>query len=143
MGMDPTSDQLACALGMSAKKLNALVQSSFDHLSLDMVVGEGYGTTLGGLIRDERADDPEESVVTSELIEELTEIICELNDREQKVMRLRFRMDGTPFGIEEQQLADELNISRERVRQIEIQAIKKLRMLASRRRMNESLLDGL
>ncbi len=141
MGMDPTSDQLANALGISSKKLSALIQSSHDLLSLDMSVGDGYGTTLGGLIRDERADDPEESVVSSELVAELAEIICELNEREQKVMRLRFQMDGTPFGIEEQELADELNISRERVRQIEIQAIKKLRMLASRRRMKESPAD--
>ena len=59
LGSDPSHDQLALALGISPRKLSTLVQSSQDLLSLDMSIGENSGTTLGGLIKDTRNDDPE------------------------------------------------------------------------------------
>lgn len=141
LGQDPTVDQLAASLGISAKKLNVLFQSSQELLSLDMTVGENAGTTLGGLIRDNRNENPEERVINSELGEELSRVLLELNDREQRVMRLRFRLDGANDPELQEDIAKELNISRERIRQIEIHAIKKLRMLAQRKKLKD-LLSG-
>lgn len=139
LGKDPTPDQLASALGISAKKLNVLYQSSQELLSLDMSIGDSHGTTLGGLIRDNRSANPEEHVLSGEVFQELAEILLELNEREQRVMRLRFRLDDASRDPAYQdQIADEMKLSRERVRQIEIQAIKKLRLLAQRRRLKES-----
>jgi RNA polymerase sigma factor (sigma-70 family) len=104
-----------------------------------MTVGESGGMTLGGLIRDNTlAADPENLVIDQEMAGELQRIISELNDREQRVMRLRFRLDGAESPIQDD-IAKEMKLSRERVRQIEVQAIKKLRALAHRHRLREML----
>lgn len=138
LGMDPSPEQLASAMGISAKKLLTLIQSSQELLSLDMTVGDSGGMTLGGLIKDNKNTDPETMILSQEMIEELQRIICELNEREQRVMRLRFRLDGSDAPLQED-IAKELKLSRERVRQIEVQAIKKLRALAQRRRLRDML----
>jgi RNA polymerase primary sigma factor len=136
-GREPSAEQLARLMGITPKKLQALLQSSQELLSLDMTIGDGAGMTLGGLLKDtDRSGDPEEVVMSSELVEELRRIILELNEREQKVMALRFRFDGSEPPAQEE-LARELKLSRERIRQIELQAIKKLRVLAQRRKLRE------
>jgi RNA polymerase primary sigma factor len=137
LGYDPSPEQIAFAMGISAKKLITLLQSSQELLSLDMSIGEASGMTLGGLIRD-NTDNPEALILTQEMIDELQRILMELNDREQRVMRLRFRLDGAE-PPQPEDVAKELKLSRERVRQIEIQAIKKLRALAQRRRLREMM----
>ena len=138
LGTDPSAEQLASAMGISAKKLATLVQASQELLSLDMSVGDSGGMTLGGLIKDNKNIDPESTVLRQEMVEELQRIICELNEREQRVMRQRFRLDGSEGPIHED-IAKELKLSRERVRQIEVQAIKKLRVLAQRKRLKDLL----
>ncbi len=96
-GEDPTHDELAEAVGMSSKKLHTLLQSNQDTISLDQSVnGESGGVTLGGLIRDVGATgDPETLVLDAEVVYELQRILSELNEREQSVMRLRFKFDGS------------------------------------------------
>jgi RNA polymerase primary sigma factor len=138
LGNDPTTDQLALAMGLSPKKLLALLQCSQELLSLDLPVGEGGGMTLGGLICDTENEDPETMMLTQEMIRELQRIMMELSDREQRVMRMRFRLDGNDSSLQEE-IAKDMKLSRERVRQIEIQAIKKLRALAQRRRLRDLL----
>ncbi len=138
LGYDPSPEQLASAMGISARKLITLMQSSQELLSLDMSVGDGGGMTLGGLIRDTTHVDPETMVIDQELIRELQRILDELNDREQRVMRMRFRLEGGEAALPED-VAKELKLSRERIRQIEVQAIKKLRVLAQRRRLKDML----
>lgn len=136
LGQDPTPEQLAQAMGIPAKKLLTLQQSSQELLSLDMTVGDSGGMTLGGLIKDSTNGDPESLVLSQEMINELQRILLELNEREQRVMRLRFRLDGSEPPLQED-IAREMKLSRERVRQIEVQAIKKLRALAQRRRLRD------
>lgn len=136
-GVEPSHEALAAALGMTAKKLHTLLQSSQDMLSLDQSVGDSGGVTLGGLIKDAGSTgDPESVVMDAEVVAELQRILSELNEREQSVMRLRFRFDGTEARLQEE-IAKEMKLSRERVRQIEVQAIKKLRALAQRRRLRD------
>jgi len=138
LGHDPTPEQIAQAMGISSKKLATLIQSSQELLSLDMTVGDAGGMTLGGLIRDSGDDNPENLILSQEMMAELQRIMMELNEREQRVMRLRFRMDGSENTLQDD-VARELKLSRERVRQIEVQAIKKLRALAQRRRLRDML----
>lgn len=138
LGRDPTTEQVAAAMGMNPKKMLALMQTSQELLSLDMSVGDGGGMTLGGLIRDNGDNDPEMLVLSQEMVHELQRIMLELSDREQRVMRMRFRLDGTEPPLQED-IAKEMKLSRERVRQIEVQAIKKLRALAQRRRLRDLL----
>jgi RNA polymerase primary sigma factor len=137
MGCDPTPEQLATAIGISPKKLTTLMQTSQELLSLDMTVGDAGGMTLGGLLKDTTNADPERMILSEEVMVELQRILLELNDREQRVMRLRFHLDETePL---QDDIAKELKLSRERVRQIEVQAIKKLRHLAQKRRLRDIL----
>ncbi len=136
-GEEPTHEALAAAMGITPKKLHALMQSNQDMLSLEQPMGDSGGVTLGGLIRDLGASgDPESMVLDAEVVQELQRILSELNEREQSVMRLRFRFDGTEARLQEE-IAKEMKLSRERVRQIEVQAIKKLRALAHRRRLRD------
>lgn len=138
LGYDPSPEQIASAMGISSKKLITLLQSSQELLSLDMTVGDSGGMTLGGLIKDTTGKDPESVVLSHEMLTELQRIMQELNEREQRVMRLRFRLDGSDAPLQED-IAKEMKLSRERVRQIEVQAIKKLRALAVRRRLRDMI----
>ncbi|MBL8088229.1 MAG: sigma-70 family RNA polymerase sigma factor [Chthonomonas sp.] len=139
LGHEPTMEQIALAIGISPNKLTTLIQSSQDMLSLDMRVGDGENTTLGNLLRDKSEGDPEDKVLSDEMIGELRGIMGELSERERRVMSCRLRINGSEEPLLRDELARELQISRERIRQIEIQAIKKLRAVAQRRRLKDLL----
>lgn len=137
-GIEPTPEQIALEMGISVRKLTTLLQASHELVSLDIRIGEGEKTTLGAMIQDERAGDPEAIIINSEIIEELQEVMLQLTDRERRIVNYRLKNDdGTNHFREE--LSEEMHISRERVRQIESQAIKKLRILAQRRKLREYL----
>lgn len=138
LGYEPTTEQVAQSLGISPQKLATFMQSSQELLSLDMTVGDAGGMTLGGILKDKSNADPEELIHNQELLSELQQILAELNDREQRVMKLRFRLDGNENALPDD-VARELKLSRERMRQIEVQAIKKLRIIAQRRRLRDML----
>jgi RNA polymerase primary sigma factor len=139
-GQEPTPEQLAAAIGISPKRLHALSQASQEMLSLDMRVGDNDNTTLGNLLKDDRQVDPETEYLSGEVMEELQHILMELNERERRVMSYRLKMEGvTDENTMRDDLARELSLSRERIRQIEIQAIKKLRAMAQRRQLRELL----
>lgn len=142
LGHEPSPEQLAAALGLSTKRLVNMMQSTQELLSLDMKVGDSDNTTLGNLLRDDTAEDPEFSMLSQEVLSELHRILGELSERERRVMNYRLRMDpGANQAMATDDLAKELQLSRERVRQIEIQAIKKLRSVAQRRRLRD-LMSG-
>ncbi len=140
LGREPMLEQIAVVMGLTPKKLQTLMQSSQDLLSLDMSIGDSGGMTLAGLIRDDSESDPETVVLDKEVLDELHQILSELNDREQRVMRMRFQV-GEPdtAAPDPEEVAKELKLSRERVRQIEVQAIKKLRAIAQKRRSKDVL----
>ncbi len=140
LGCEPSSEQLAAAIGISPKKLLSLLHTSQELLSLDMRVGDNDNTTLGTLLRDHDVKDPEMEYIGTEMLQELHHILMELSERERRVMTYRLRIeDGESEGLRED-LAKELQLSRERIRQIEIQAIKKLRAVAQRRRLRDLLI---
>lgn len=139
IGSEPTADQVAAELGISGKRLQQFIQSSQEMLSLDMKVGDSDNTTLGSLIRDSQSPDAEETVISGEIIEELYSVMSELSERERKVMSYRLRLSEADMGEMRDELSRELQLSRERIRQIEIQAMKKLRRLAQRHKLNELL----
>jgi RNA polymerase primary sigma factor len=138
LGRDPSLDHVARAMGLSAKKLQIIIQSSQELLSLDMTVGDSNGMTLAGLIRDDNVSDPEAKVLDDEALRELHQILSELNEREQRIMRLKYEMPGPDERIEDiETVAQELKLTRERMRQIELQAIKKLKVIALKRRSSD------
>lgn len=138
LGQEPSLDQLAAAVGLSPRKLGQLMQASQDLLSLDMKVGDSSGVTLGTLISDPSAGRETNPVISDDLIEELHSLMKELNDREQAVLRMKLKLESEEGEVSDidsaEKLAQELKLSRERVRQIEVMAIRKLRAIAQRRR---------
>jgi RNA polymerase primary sigma factor len=138
-GIECTTEQLAMELGISARRLQTLLQCSQELLSLDMNVGDSENTTLQNLLKDEHVSDPESEVLNTELVDELHQVMMELTERERRVMSYRLRIDETDHGTFREHLSQEMQLSRERIRQIEVQAIKKLRQLAQRRRLRELL----
>ena len=126
LGEDPTPDQLAQRTGISPRKVSNLLNTTQEPISLDMPVGDEENTSLGSLLYDKTSPDPQEELIDAEMREEIDSILATLDDREQLIMRKRFGFDGEDtYGL--QQIGEELNISRERVRQIEAQALRKLR----------------
>lgn len=138
LGEDPTPEQLADRTGLSTRKVLTLLGTTQDPISLDMPVGDEENTSLGSLLYDKTAPDPQEELVDHEMREQIELILGTLDDREQIIMRKRFGFDGNETYVL-QQIGEELNISRERVRQIEAQALRKLRHAARQHRLRDYL----
>ncbi len=139
-GVEPSSEELAQHLGISPRKVAALLQAGQDPVSLDMLVGNEENTPLSALINDASAENPQQAVLSSERREALRELLTILTPREQEVMRMRlgFEEDSTEVLAE---IGERLHLSRERIRQIEVLALRKLKYAAKRRNLLSYLCD--
>ena len=138
LGQEPSVEQLASHTGLSLKKMNSLLQTTQEPVSLDMTVGDDDNTSLGNLVLDRSAPNPQDELIAQEMRGEIEAILNTLDEREKIVMRKRFGFDEDDKSVL-QQIGDELNISRERVRQIESQALRKLRSAARKKRLRDYL----
>jgi RNA polymerase primary sigma factor len=138
LGEDPTLEQLAQRTGIATRKVISLLNTTQEPISLDMPVGDEENTSLGSLLYDKGSPDPQEELIDTEMRDEIHSILSVLDEREQHIMRKRFGFDGEETYVL-QQIGEELNISRERVRQIEAQALRKLRSAARKRRLRDYL----
>jgi RNA polymerase primary sigma factor len=130
LGRQPTTDELAMEAKLPAKKIAALMQSAQEPLSLDALLGEGEETPLGDLLLDLAAPDPEHSTIRARNREALEDILAVLRPRERRVIEKRFGFtDGRIYSLQE--VGDQLQMSREGVRQIEVRALKKLKQAVS------------
>jgi RNA polymerase primary sigma factor len=136
MGEDPDPEQLAQACGVSTGKIVRLLQSSQEPLSLDMMVGDEENAALGSFLSDSTVSNPEEMILKLEFQTEVEEIFASLSERERMIIRRRLGLDSTESNVL-QDIGTDLQLSRERIRQIEASAIKKLRTLANRRRLRD------
>jgi RNA polymerase primary sigma factor len=128
-GEEPTTEQLAQRMGISPRKVTSLMQAGLDPLSLDMLVGEEENTTLASLINDRSAANPQDAVLSAEMQHELDELMGVLTPREREIMRKRLGFEGDAAQVL-QEIGENMHISRERVRQIEVQALRKLKFAA-------------
>ena len=126
LGKDPTPEQIAQEMNMPVDKVREIMKISQDPVSLETPVGEEEDSHIGDFIPDDDAPAPSESAAAILLREQLMEVLETLTSREQKVLRLRFGLDdGCQRTLEE--VGKVFNVTRERIRQIEAKALRKLR----------------
>lgn len=126
LGREPTTDELAEVMRLSPERVNEIRQMCMEPVSLESPVGEEDDSHLGDFIEDDTGSQPAEAVSQTMLRQQLMEILDTLSEREAKVLRLRYGLDdGRPRTLEE--VGKEFHVTRERVRQIEAKALRKIR----------------
>ena len=126
LGREPTTDEIAEKLGITADKVRDIMKIAQDPVSLETPIGEEEDSHLGDFVEDTDSPAPSESASYSLLREQLCNILHTLTPREEQVIKLRFGLeDGRPRTLEE--AGKQFNITRERIRQIEAKALRKLR----------------
>ena len=129
-GLEPTAQEIARRVDLPAEKVEELLQLSPDICSLDVPTGDGEKGTLGTLLEDLEAPQPQEELVRKELNDAIDRLLSNLTERQRTILRLHFGMeDGVCHSLEE--IGQKLGISKERVRQVEKQAMDKLQALGT------------
>ena len=137
-GKEPTAEEIAERLEMSVDKVREIMRVAQEPVSLETPIGEEEDSHLGDFIPDDEAPVPAEVASHTLLREQLSEVLDTLTEREEKVLRLRFGLvDGRPRTLEE--VGKEFNVTRERIRQIEAKALRKLRHPSRSKKLKDFL----
>ena len=138
LGREPTPEEVAARLNVPVARVREVLKISRDPVSLDTPIGEEDDSHLGDFIEDDTALSPSDSAAFSMLREELKSALESLTDRERQVIELRFGLlDGRARTLEE--VGKEFNVTRERIRQIEAKALRKLRHPSRSKRLKDFL----
>lgn len=138
LGHDPQPEDIAEQMGMPVDKVREIMKIAQEPVSLETPIGEEEDSHLGDFIPDEDASEPAEAASFALLKEQLVEVLSTLSPREEKVLRLRFGIeDGRTRTLEE--VGKEFNVTRERIRQIEAKALRKLRHPSRSKKLKDFL----
>lgn len=138
MGREPQPEEIAKVMGIPAERVREILKVSQEPVSLETPIGEEDDSHLGDFIQDDNIPVPAEEAAYTLLREQLGEVMKTLTDREQKVLRLRFGLDdGRARTLEE--VGQQFNVTRERIRQIEAKALRKLRHPSRSRKLKDYL----
>ena len=138
LGREPTPEEIAKEMEMSVDRVREILKISQEPVSLETPIGEEEDSHLGDFIQDDNVPVPADAAAFTLLKERLVEVLSTLTDREQKVLRLRFGLDdGRARTLEE--VGKEFNVTRERIRQIEAKALRKLRHPSRSRKLKDYL----
>ena len=140
LNREPTEEEIAKKMGISVEKVREVIKISQDPVSLETPIGEEDDSHLGDFIKDELSMSPEEYATNEILKEEIKSVLLTLQEREQEVLELRFGLvDGTSHTLEE--VGKKFNVTRERIRQIEAKALRKLRHPSRAKKLKDFLTD--
>ena len=140
LNREPSEEELAKKMGISVEKVREVIKISQEPVSLETPIGEEDDSHLGDFIKDESSMSPEEYATNEILKEEIKSVLMTLQVREQEVLELRFGLvDGTCHTLEE--VGKEFNVTRERIRQIEAKALRKLRHPSRAKKLKDFLSD--
>jgi RNA polymerase primary sigma factor len=137
-GREPDADEIALRMEVPVDKVRAILASDREPVSLDLPLSEDGGKHLGDLIPDGRSPSPIEEVARTRFAQKTREMLTLLTPREQEVIRMRFGIDN-PGDKTLQEVGDKLGLTRERIRQIETKALKKLMLPSEFRKLRTYL----
>ena len=138
LGHDPTPEEISAQMNMPVDKVREILKIAQEPVSLETPIGEEEDSHLGDFIPDEGASEPSEAASFSLLKEQLVDVLSTLTPREEKVLKLRFGIeDGRTRTLEE--VGKEFNVTRERIRQIEAKALRKLRHPSRSKKLKDFL----
>ena len=138
LGHDPTPNEIAAEMNMPVEKVREILKIAQEPVSLETPIGEEEDSHLGDFIPDEGASEPSEAASFTLLKEQLMDVLSTLTPREEKVLKLRFGIeDGRTRTLEE--VGKEFNVTRERIRQIEAKALRKLRHPSRSKKLKDFL----
>lgn len=138
LGREPSPEEIAEEMDMSVERVREILKISQEPVSLETPIGEEEDSHLGDFIQDDNVPVPADAAAFTLLKEQLVEVLGTLTEREQKVLRLRFGLDdGRARTLEE--VGKEFNVTRERIRQIEAKALRKLRHPSRSRKLKDYL----
>ncbi len=138
LGREPTPEEISEEMNMPVDRVREILKISQEPVSLETPIGEEEDSHLGDFIQDDNVPVPADAAAFTLLKEQLVEVLSTLTDREQKVLRLRFGLDdGRARTLEE--VGKEFNVTRERIRQIEAKALRKLRHPSRSRKLKDYL----
>ncbi len=140
LGREPTPGEIAEDLDMDDEEINHLRNITQDYISLDSSYGDSEDTTILSMIVDQRVDSPDKKVLDESLSSALDDVLGTLTESERQIIKMRFGLDGyEPMSL--QQIGDEFKLSKERIRQIEKKAIRRLRHPSRSQRLKSFLQD--
>ena len=140
LGREPSPEEVALKVDMPVERVREIMKVSQEPVSLETPIGEEEDSHLGDFIQDDQVAVPADAATFTMLHEQLMEVLDTLTEREQKVLRLRFGLDdGRPRTLEE--VGREFNVTRERIRQIEAKALRKLRHPSRSKKLKDYLDD--
>jgi len=138
LGRDPTAEEISKEMDMPVDKVEEILKIAQEPVSLETPIGEEEDSHLGDFIQDEAASEPAEAASYNLLREQLTDVLKTLTPREESVLRMRFGLgDGRPLTLEE--VGREFKVTRERIRQIESKALRKLRHPSRSKKLKDFL----
>lgn len=140
LNREPSEEELSKKMGIPEDKVREIIKISMDPLSLETPIGEEEDSHLGDFVKDSESLSPEEYAINEVLKDEISEVLLTLTEREEQVLKLRFGLeDGTCRTLEE--VGTIFGVTRERIRQIEAKALRKLRHPSRSRKLKDYLVD--
>ncbi|NLE09333.1 MAG: sigma-70 family RNA polymerase sigma factor, partial [Dehalococcoidales bacterium] len=140
LGRDPTPEEMSSELNISLERVNMILNTAQFPVSLETPIGDDGTSQLGDFIEDTKSVKPADAACSQFLKEKINEVMAGLTPREQRVINLRFGIDdGRSRTLEE--VGHEFNVTRERIRQIEAKALRKLRHPSRSRKLRDFMED--